>query len=155
MNEKLTKATKLCERCAESIGLNIVSVDYVFESGIKILRVIASGDSGLSLDEASQLNQIISDELDKVDIFDEEYYLEVSSEGIEKELRTDADIQSSVGKYIYFKLYEKINGVKEVYGDLVSFENGVLEVNYLAKNIKKNIKVEKTKISKIRLAVKF
>lgn len=149
------KSLVLSQRCAETLGLKIISVDYVFESGIKILRVIAEGENGLDLDEASKLNELISNELDVEDFIDEEYYLEVSSEGIEKELRSDDDIAKSVGKYVFVSTYEKINGLKEFYGDLLSFDGETIILSYMAKNIKKNVEIQKNKISKIRLAVKF
>lgn len=149
------KSLVLSQRCAETLGLKIISVDYVFESGIKILRVIAEGENGLDLDEASKLNELISNELDVEDFIDEEYYLEVSSEGIEKELRSDDDIAKSVGKYVFISTYEKINGLKEFYGDLLSFDGETITLSYMAKNIKKNVEIQKNKISKIRLAVKF
>lgn len=149
------KSLVLSQRCAETLGLKIISVDYVFESGIKILRVIAEGENGLDLDEASKLNELISNELDIEDFIDEEYYLEVSSEGIEKELRSDDDIAKSVGKYVFVSTYEKINGLKEFYGDLLSFDGETITLSYMAKNIKKNVEIQKNKISKIRLAVKF
>ena len=149
------KSLALSEKCAEKLGLKIISVDYVFESGIKILRIIAEGEDGLDLDEASSLNELISNELDIEDFIDEEYYLEVSSEGIEKELRTDEDITKSVGKYVFVSTYEKINGLKEFYGDLLSFDGETIALSYMAKNIKKNVEIQKNKISKIRLAVKF
>lgn len=149
------KSLVLSQRCAETLGLKIISVDYVFESGIKILRVIAEGENGLDLDEASKLNELISNELDVEDFIDEEYYLEVSSKGIEKELRSDDDIAKSVGKYVFVSTYEKINGLKEFYGDLLSFDGETITLSYMAKNIKKNVEIQKNKISKIRLAVKF
>ena len=52
-------------------------------------------------------------------------------------------------------MYEKVDGIKEIYGDLIDFDGDILDVNYLVKNKKKNIKIQKNKISKIRLAVKF
>lgn len=153
--EIVSKAKVLSENCAEQLGLKIISVEYVFESGIKILRVIAEGKDGLSLDEASDLNELISNKLDVEDFIDEEYYLEVSSEGIEKELKTDEDIYKAVGKYVFIKVYEKINGIKEFYGDLINFDGNVISLSYMAKNIKKNVEIQKNMISKIRLAVKF
>lgn len=157
MSEIVRKSEVIANDCASKLNLKIISVEYVFENGVNILRVIAENEAegGLSIDDASALNELISNKLDEDDFIDEEYYLEVSSEGIEKELKTAEDISKAVGKYIFVKLYEKINGIKEIYGDLLAFDGETLDINYMAKNIKKNIKVPKEKISKIRLAVKF
>lgn len=154
----IEKARLVSENEAKKLELEIVEVDYVFENGIKILRVIADGENGLDVDDASELNRLISDALDLIpekDFITEEYYLEVSSVGIEKELKTDSDILENVGKYVYVKTYEKVEGIKEVYGDLVSFEDGVVTINYLVKTVRKQVKIQKDKISKIRLAVRF
>ena len=160
MDKKLIidKAKAIAEKEALKLNLEIVEVDYVFENGIKILRIIADGKNGLDVDAASELNRLISDAIDLIpekDFITEEYYLEISSVGIEKELKTDEDIINNIGKYVYVKTYEKINGIKEVYGDLVSYEDGLITINYLVKTIRKQIVIQKEKISKIRLAVKF
>lgn len=155
MNQIEEKSLKLAEECAQKLKLRIIEVEYVFENGIKILRVITDGENGLSLDDATKLNEMLSARLDEEDFIDEEYYLEVSSEGIEKELRNDEDIKKAIGKYVFIKMYEKVDGIKEIYGDLIDFDGDILDVNYLVKNKKKNIKIQKNKISKIRLAVKF
>lgn len=145
----------LAKRCAERLGYEIITVDYVFENGIKILRVIGNGPNGFSIDDATRLNEEISLELDKEDFIDEEYYLEVSSEGVEKELRNDNDIKNAVGSYIYAKFYEKVDNIKEVYGDLESFEDGTLQIKYNVKGRIKHLTARKEQICKIRLAIKF
>lgn len=154
----LEKTLAIAEKEASKLNLEIVEVDYVLENGIKILRIIADSENGLDVDDASELNRLISDELDLIpekDFITEEYYLEVSSVGIEKELKTDEDILQNIGKYVFVKTYEKVDGIKEVYGDLVSFEDGIVTINYLVKTIRKQVKIQKDKISKIRLAVRF
>ena len=148
------KSEVLAKRCADKLGFEIISVEYVFENGIKILRVIGNGPNGFSIDDATALNEEISAELDKEDYIDEEYYLEVSSEGIEKELRNDNDIKNAVGDYIFAKFYEKIDNIKEVYGDLESFDGDTLVIKYNKGRMKK-ITVKKEQICKIRMAIKF
>lgn len=149
------KSEVLAKRCADKLGFEIISVEYVFENGIKILRVIGNGPNGFSIDDATALNEEISAELDKEDYIDEEYYLEVSSEGIEKELRNDNDIKNAVGDYIFAKFYEKIDNSKEVYGDLESFDGDTLVIKYNNKGRMKKITVKKEQICKIRMAIKF
>ena len=149
------KSLELAKRWAEKLGYEIISVEYVLENGIKILRVIGNGENGFSIDDATALNEAISEELDKEDYIDEEYYLEVSSEGIEKELRNDSDIKNAIGSYIYAKFYEKIDNVKEVYGDLESFDGETLQIKYNVKGRIKQLTAKKEQICKIRMAIKF
>lgn len=155
MKEILKKVEVIASNCAKQLEMGIVSVEYVREFGMKILRIIARKDPAMTIDDSSDLNKLISDELDKYDLIDEEYYLEVSSEGIEKELRTNLEIKNAVGEYICIKGYEKIDGKKELYGDLISFDNDTIVILIDDKGRKKEIVVEMKKVAKVRLAVKF
>lgn len=155
MNDIVRKSEVIAYSCAKELGLTIISVEYVYESGVKILRVIADRNDGLSIDDATALNELISIKLDEADFISEEYYLEVSSEGIEKELKNDQDIINAISKFVCLRTYEKILGAKEIYGDLLSYQEGVLKINAIIKGRKQTIEISKEKISRIRLAVKF
>lgn len=155
MNEIIEKATKIANDCADKLSLKVLDVDYVFEHGIKILRIIADSLEGLTIEESTELNQMISLELDKDDFIKEEYYLEVSSPGLERPLNTDEDIIEAVGEYINIKTFEKIDKLKEFNGDLLSYENGIIKMKVNIKGIEKTLEIERKKISKLRLAVKF
>lgn len=154
----IEKTREIALEEASKLNLEIIDVDYVKENGIKILRIIAEGKEGLTIDESALLNNAISERIDMIperDFIEEEYYLEVSSEGLEKELRKDEDIFASIGKYICIKTYERVDGLKEIYGDLVDYKDGIVTINYLVKTQRKTVSIQKEKISKIRLAVKF
>ncbi|MCK9471470.1 MAG: ribosome maturation factor RimP [Bacilli bacterium] len=155
MKINMNRIKEIANFCAEKIDAQIISVEFVREFGMKILRVIARKDPAFSIDDSSELNKLIGDELDKEDLIEEEYYLEVSSEGIEKELRNDAQIKQEIGKYVCVRLYEKLNGKKEISGDLVDFSNDEVVLEIVDKTKKEIIKINKQKIAKIRLAVKF
>ena len=152
------KAYEIANFEASKLGLKICDIEYVKENGIKILRILAEGEESLDIDEATALNNAISEAIDIIpdnECIEEEYYLEVSSCGLEKELKKDEDIFASIGKYICIRTYEKVDGLKEIYGDLADYSDGVLTINYLVKTQRKQIKIQKEKISKIRLAVRF
>ncbi|MDD3171140.1 MAG: ribosome maturation factor RimP [Bacilli bacterium] len=153
--EIVDKALILARRCAEKLQLDIVEVEYVSEKGLKILRVIAEDKTGLTIDQATDLNNLISDELDKEDFIDEEYYLEVSSPGIERELKKEEDIIKSCDQYICVNTYEKVEGLKELYGYLRKYEDQKIFIDINIKGKNKILEIPKSKISKIRLAVKF
>lgn len=157
--KEIIRVTKeIATQEAVKVNLEIVEVDYVLENGIRILRVIAEQEGDADVDVFGELNRLISDRIDLIpekDFIEEEYYLEVSSVGIEKELKTDDDILKNIGKYVYVKTYEKVDGIKEVYGDLVDYKDGLVTIKYLVKTVRKQVVIQKDKISKIRLAVRF
>lgn len=156
LTEKIVKqAEEIAKECASRFNYQILDCEYVKEFGVYILRIIADSPNGLSIDEATELNEAISAELDKYDFIEDEYYLEVSSPGLERPLKTEEDIISAVGEYINIKLYEKIENQKELNGDLLDYTDGILTLKVNIKGINKTLKIERKKISKLRLAVKF
>ncbi|MDD4000005.1 MAG: hypothetical protein PHX62_03825 [Bacilli bacterium] len=155
MNENLKKIEVIAKKFAIELDMQIVSVDFVLEDGMKILRIIARKEPVMTIEDSSALNRKIGAELDKIDIFEDEYYLEVSSEGIEKELRTNSEINEAIGEYICIRVKEKIVDKKEIYGDLIAFDNEKLEIKVNHKGQTKNININLDQIEKIRLAIKF
>ena len=78
--------------------------------------------------------------------------------GIERELKSDEDLEKALGKYIFVKTYEKLESAgnqKEMYGYLESYTAETININVIVKTRTKLITIEKTKIAKLRLAVKF
>ena len=101
------------------------------------------------------LSEKLAEELDKEDFISDKYYLEVSSPGIERDLRDLEEVTNSVGKHVYIKTYEKIDNQKEFYGDILSVDGDEITIEYKDKaRVKKSV-VKYEKIAKIRLAVKF
>ncbi len=152
---KITKEIKeLCQRRAEELELEFKEVVFVRESGMSILRVIVDKKGKLTTDDCSDLSMLISDDLDMLDIEIENYYLEVTSPGIERKLEF-SELNEVLGSYVFVKLYRKIQGEKEFYGDLVSYEEDkvTLKINFSGRF--KNVEVEKKDIALIRLAIKF
>lgn len=154
---KITKEIKLmCESEAQKLGLAILDIEFVKEHGMKILRITANRPGeGLSIEDSTLLNNQISDSLDNMDIDEENYYLEVSSPGIERVLKTDEDILESVNKYVCVKTYQKIDGIKEFYGYLKVFDSKELTIKVNVKGRPRIKVIPVNQISLIRLAVKF
>lgn len=65
---------------------------------------------------------IISEILDKQEYLQNEYFLEVSSPGIERVLRKDRHIEASIGKDVEIKFFKTIDGKKSIVGKLLKFD---------------------------------
>lgn len=152
---KITKEIKdLCQKRAEELELEFKEVIFVRESGMSILRVIVDKKGKLTTDDCSDLSMLISDDLDMLDIEIDNYYLEVTSPGIERKLEFE-ELNEVLGSYVFVKLYRKIQGEKEFYGDLVSYKDDLvtLKINFSGRF--KNVEFDKKDIALIRLAIKF
>lgn len=140
---KITKEIKdLCQKRAEELELEFKEVVFVRESGMSILRVIVDKKGKLTTDDCSDLSMLISDDLDMLDIEIDNYYLEVTSPGIERKLEF-SELNEVLGSYVFVKLYRKIQGEKEFYGDLVSYKDDLvtLKINFSGRF--KNVEFEK------------
>ena len=136
----------------------LVSVEHVNEYGIDIIRITIDDPNtfDIDIDDVAAINEEILDLVN--DDLPDGYYLEVTTVGIERELKNDDDLEKALGKYIYLKTYEKIESAfnqKEIYGYLESYEEDSINVNVINKTRTKLVTIEKSKIAKLRLAVKF
>ncbi|MGN1183154.1 MAG: ribosome maturation factor RimP [Faecalibacillus sp.] len=131
-------------------------MEYVKDKNDMYLRIYIDKNNGhLDMDTCVAVSELISEKLDEVDPIQDEYYLEVSSPGIEKPLKTFEQVKKSVGEYVYAKFIDPKAGLHEVEGYLLSVKGNELEFEYFVKNIKKHIVVDYDNIKFIRLAVKF
>lgn len=142
----------------ENYQKTLVSVEHVNEYGIDIIRITIDDPNtfDIDIDDVAAINEEILDLVN--DDLPDGYYLEVTTVGIERELKNDDDLEKALGKYIYLKTYEKIEGAfnqKEIYGYLESYEEDSINVNVINKTRTKLVTIEKSKIAKLRLAVKF
>lgn len=133
---------------ADEIGTEIYDVEYKKEGADWFLRVYLYSDKGITIDDCEYVSRKLSDKLDELDPIDAAYYLEVSSPGIERVLKTDRHFETAVGKKITVRLYSAIDGVKSVCGRLDKYENGVIFVTD-DKGNKYEIEKEKTSLVKI------
>lgn len=134
---------------------SLYDVEYVKEGSEFFLRIYFDKQGGLTLDDCVLLSEILATELDKEDFISDKYYLEVSSPGIERELRNIDEIINSITSHVYIKTYEKIDGQKEFYADLLDVTDEILTIEYKDKARVKKSEISYEKIAKIRLAVKF
>lgn len=124
MNKKevLKIIKEMCNEIAEKFNYELVDVEYVKEMGSRFLRVYIDKPGGVTLDDCQQMSEVLSEKLDEKDPISESYYLEVSSPGLDRPLKTDKDLKRNMGKDIEIKLYSPINNKKIYEGRLEKFD---------------------------------
>lgn len=129
---------------------------YEMEKNEWYLRIFVEKNEGsLDMDTCVEITEVISAKLDEVDPIKNEYYLEISSPGIEKPLRSYEAVENAIGEYVYIQLKDPKAGFDEVYATIEDVHDGILDITYLVKNIRKKASVAYENIQFIRLAVKF
>ncbi|MBR2929597.1 MAG: ribosome maturation factor RimP [Clostridia bacterium] len=112
------------EPTVTELGYTIWDVTYSKIGADYHLEITIDHERGINIDDCERVHRAIDPILDECDPIEGFYYLEVSSPGIERELRTDEHILASLGAAVEAKLFAPKDGRKSVIGELVSFEDG-------------------------------
>jgi ribosome maturation factor RimP len=111
----------------ERLGLELVELSLV-SHGRRILRVFIDKEAGVTLDDCAMASKALSCELDAYEFFPGRYYLEVSSPGAERRLRTREDFARFTGRKSRIRFREPGGKIKELVGTIESFKDEVLVV---------------------------
>ena len=137
------------------IGLELVDIEYVKEGREWFLRVYIDKDNGVDIEDCGIVSEKLSEKLDAIDPIPHNYFLEVSSPGAERPLKKDKDFEKSIGKNVFIKTYEPIDGEKAFEGILTQFDGETVTVEVKIKTRKKTMVIPYDKVANARLAVTF
>ena len=114
----------------ESLGYQIVEVTYKKEPNGMNLTIFIDSPSGINIEDCEKVHLAIDDPLDRLDPTNGvSYTLNVSSPGLDRPIKTDSGLKANIGNKLEISLYSKINGVKNIVGNLVGFNDETLTVN--------------------------
>ncbi len=119
---------EIAEPIAQSLGLEIWDVRFEKEGADWFLRIFIDKDGGVSIDDCVDMSHAIDKPLDEADPIEQSYCLEVSSPGLERDLKRDAHFEKSLGEKIMVKLIRPVDGQREFKGILESYDNGNFEL---------------------------
>ena len=116
---------KTIKPVVENLGYELYDVEFLKEGISWFLRVYIDSENGIDLDDCEKVSNVVGDVLDEEDPISMQYTLEVSSCGLERNLREKKHFELAINKEIEVKLYKALNGKKVLNGNLlnVSDEN--------------------------------
>ncbi|KNF08858.1 ribosome maturation factor RimP [Gottschalkia purinilytica] len=144
--------TEMLDPILEELNFELVDVEYIKEGPNMYLRIYIDKPGGINIDDCQKVSEQVSELLDEKDPIEENYFLEVSSPGLDRPLKKEKDFQSSIGKDVEISLYKPLNGKKKFAGKLLKFDN---EKVYIEDDTIGEIAIERESISKINLAIIF
>ena len=143
---------EIVQPIVDAKNFEIVDIEYVKEAGEYYLRVYLDKEGGISLSDCEVVSRELSEILDKKDPIKDNYFLEVSSPGLDRPLKKDKDFERYAGRDVEVKLYKPLNGTKQLEGELI----GLTEDKKIKVVIDNNeVEFDKKDIALIKLAVKF
>jgi len=135
----------------ESLGFEMVDVEFVKEGSDYYLRAYIDKEGGITIDDCETVSRRLEAELDREDFIPEAYILEVSSPGLGRTLKKDRDFVREKGKDVDIKLFKAVDGSKEYTGALEGFDD--TSVTIVTDGVLKSF--ERTNIAKISLTLDF
>ncbi len=131
-DKKKSKIASLVESlvadAVQECGCMLWDVEFVKEGADHNLIIYIDKPEGISLDDCEMVNDAVEPILDEADPIEGSYYLEVSSPGLERELRTANHIKAFYNQRVVVKLYAPKDGRKayDAFIDNLDEENSVL-----------------------------
>ena len=122
MSQVIEEAVEeIVENLLTDTDLELVAVDYVREKDW-YLRVFIDKEGGIEIDDCQALSGRLEEILDEKDIIKGSYILEVSSPGLDRELKKPKDIQREKGKTVDVSLFAPVDGNKLIVGVLKDYD---------------------------------
>ena len=140
------KVENIIKAPIEKLGYELYDVEYAKEAKNFFLRIYIDSPKGISLNDCEAVSNEINDLLDKENVISEQYFLEVSSPGIEKVLRKDSHLQQNIGEQVEVKLFKKDDYGNKLYeGILKEFNENEITIE-----VEKEITIERKNIAQIK-----
>ena len=151
---ELSKLQELTQAKLAELGFELISLNLTTNKGEKVLSIVVDRVEPIDMDAIVEISHKLNEFYDEIDPIEDEYTLDISSLGAEKPLKID-ELDKYVDRYINVHLVNPINGENVYEGTLVAVSEEIITLSYRQKTRTKTVDIQKSNISKIRLAIKF
>lgn len=142
------EAEKIAQQIADEQNVELVDVELVKEPTGHFLRFYIEKPDGISLNELETYHRRIQPLVENVE-YD---FMEVSSPGADRPLKTERDFARAEGMEVELKTYRPVNGAKQFLGDLVGLKDGVISI---ITESGKTLSFEKKDVAIVRPVIEF
>ena len=156
-NDVIAAVTALVTPILDQYYFELFDLEFTKEGQSWYLRVYIDKPGGITLEDCATVSDQLSEALDNIDPdpIPQAYFLEVSSPGAERPLKRERDYENALNEYINVSLYQAVEGKKVYEGTLIDLTPDKLTLDYFDKTRHKQITIDRQKIAKARLAIKF
>lgn len=126
--EIVGKIKEIALKHADILGYELVDIEYKAGKKHDLLSIFIYREEGIDLDDCSKMSRAIDEDIENLDIIENPYYLEVSSPGLDRPLKTQDDYRRNIGKDVTIKLYAPIDGKKQIEGSLLNYDKENVEI---------------------------
>lgn len=119
---------KIAEEILANTDYELVDVEYVKERDW-FLRVYIDKEGGIGLDDCQEVSGLLDEKLEKLNIINDRYILEVSSPGLDRALKKEKDFKREMSKVVDITLYKAIDGEKMITGKLTGYTKDIITID--------------------------
>ena len=112
----------MAENAARELGYEIVDIEYKVGSKHDLLSIYIYKKEGIDLDDCSKMTRKIDKEIENLDLINKPYYLEISSPGLDRPIKTQDDYRRNLNNLVEAKLYAPLDDKKIYEGNLKDYD---------------------------------
>lgn len=147
---------ELVKTKVEDLGVELYDVVYEKEGNDYFLRVLIDNEEeNIDLDTCVSVSEVVSSILDEKDPISNEYFLEVTSPGAERPLKTKEQFKKAINKYILVDVLEPVEGYDQLVGTIKSVDDDGFDLEIKIKTRVKVVRIAFSNVSEAMTTVKF
>ncbi|MCX5716389.1 MAG: ribosome maturation factor RimP [Candidatus Omnitrophica bacterium] len=147
------KVNKLICNLLQDKGIELVDISYKRRGPDMVLSLVLDKKGGITIDECGCVNEQVGELIDKENIINERYLLEVASPGLDRALKTKKDFEWATGKLIRINTYGPVEDKREHIGKVISCDGSAVIIELTGRAAQRCVPMDK--ISKARLEINF
>ncbi len=140
-------AAQVAQKLADELQLELVDVELVKEPTGRFLRFFVETGDGVTVNELEAFHRRLQPLVERVD-YD---YMEVSSPGADRPLKTARDFERAAGFRVELSTYRPVNGAKRFTGEL----KGLVEDEIVLTSAGQALSFPKKEVAVVRPLVEF
>ena len=140
----------IADRVAAQLGYFVWDIDYVKEGTEWFLRIDIDKEGGVGIEDCERYSRAIDPILDEENPIEDQYTLQISSPGIEREIKNDFHLEHCLGETVQVRLYAPLNGFKEYVGELKSYNSESVTLD-----VEEIIEIPRKAIGKMNIYFEF
>ena len=123
MSSLQDRLTQMLEPLVESLGYELVLLEYAAHRGSSLLRLFIDGPNGVTLGDCEKVSREVEGRLDVEDPIPQNYRLEVSSPGLDRPLVKPGHFQKYSGQQAKIQMLAPQAGRRKFQGVLRGMKN--------------------------------
>lgn len=150
--ERVAQIEALVSPVLRAYGLVLVDLEWRREGRRWVLRFFIDKAGGTSIADCQRFSQEVGDLLDVSDLVPGSYDLEVSSPGLDRELRKERELRWALGRAVHCWVRQAQDGRMEFSGRLQAVTETVLTLEEPGGRVRE---LPREQVSRVRLELPF